>query len=223
MHPWNVTISEAVKLQSNLSKKIICKGKPSKIEYIAGIDVAYNNNLNIAFCAITIFNYLTLNISGIFYSNDTINFRYIPGLLSFREGPVIIKTYKSLKIKPDLLMFDGHGIAHPRGFGLASHIGWLLGVPALGCAKSHLYGSYQVPYKQKDSTSLVYDKHNNPIGLVLRSRKDVKPIFISPGHLIGIEESKEIVLNSLTKYRIPEPLRIADIEVKKYMKTFKGN
>jgi deoxyribonuclease V len=223
MHSWDISISEAVKIQTVLSKKIIIKGKPSKIEFIAGIDVAYVNELNTSFCAITIFNYQTLKPLDIFYSSDTINFKYIPGLLSFREGPVIIKTFKSLKIKPDLLMFDGHGIAHPRGFGLASHIGLFLGVPAIGCAKSHLYGSCQNPDEQKGSSGLIYDEHNNPVGLILRSRQNVKPIFVSPGHLIGIEESKEIVLNSLTKYKIPEPLRIADIEVNKYRKGYGGN
>jgi deoxyribonuclease V len=218
MHPWNISVSEAKEIQLRLSKKIICKGRPGKIKFIAGVDVAYASEVSYAFCAIVIFKYPALELLNITCSNDIINFPYIPGLLSFREGPVILKTFKKLQIRPDIVIFDGHGIAHPGKLGLASHIGLLLNIPAIGCAKSVLYGKYEEPGLKKGSESLLYDDFNMPIGIVLRSRQNVKPVFISPGHLMGIHESSGIIMKCLTRYRIPEPLRAADIQVSKYKK-----
>jgi deoxyribonuclease V len=155
--------------------------------------------------------------------NTRTNFPYIPGLLYFREGPVIMETVKKLQIRPDIIMIDGHGIAHPRRFGLASQIGLLLDKPTIGCAKSVLYGCYEEPAKEKGSKSILYDDQYRPIGIVLRTRENVRPVFISPGHLIGIHESADIILNCLSRYRIPDPLRTADIVVRKFRKRLSVN
>jgi deoxyribonuclease V len=136
-------------------------------------------------------------------------FPYVPGFLTFREGPVLIKVIKKLSIKPDVILFDGQGIAHPIRLGIASHIGVLLNTPAIGCAKSRLIGEYKEPKLRRGAWSpLTYN--NNVVGAVLRTRDNVRPLFISPGHKIDLKASIDIVLNCISKYRIPEPLRRAD-------------
>jgi len=212
-------IKEAINLQKELSKKVLCYDKPKKIDYIAGVDIAYDKNSNLGFCAIVIFGYPNLEIIKIYHSYDKIQFPYIPGLLSFREGPLFLKTYKKIKHNPDIFIFDGQGIAHPRKVGIATHMGLLINTSTIGCAKSKLFGNFEEPFKEKGSKSYLYDSVNNKIGIVLRTRYNVKPIFISPGHLIGINESADIIIKCVTKYRIPEPVRIADIEVSKYKKS----
>ena len=218
MHKSGKSINEAKEIQRKLSERLVIRGKPNKINYIAAVDVGYINDANISLCVIVIFSYPELELLNIISHHNITSFPYIPGLLSFREGSVILETFKKLQIQPDIVIFDGHGIAHPRRFGLASHIGLLLNIPAIGCAKSFLYGCYEEPGKKKGSRTLLYNDQHKPIGVVLRSRENVKPVFISPGHLVGIHESAEIVMNCLTSYRIPEPLRLADIEVRKFKK-----
>lgn len=222
MHSWDLSINEAIELQKELSKKIICRGKPGKIDFIAGVDLAYDKKKNLGFCVIVLFTFPGLEIYRVYCHHDVVKFPYVPGLLSFREGPLFLKTFPKLHIKPDLIIFDGQGIAHPRRLGIASHMGLFLEVPSIGCAKSRLYGNYEEPGVEKFSRSMLYDKENRPIGTVLRTRSEVKPVFVSPGHLIGIDESVEIIKKCVTKYRLPEPTRIADIEVAKYKKSYVG-
>jgi deoxyribonuclease V len=137
----------------------------------------------------------------------------VSGFLAFREGTALINAIKKLKTLPTVILVDGHGIAHPRGFGIASWIGYLLKVPTIGCAKNKLIGEYKMPKIEKGEWSpLVFNK--KIIGAVLRTREKVKPIFISPGNLIDLETSITLVL-SVSKYRIPEPLRIANMEAKR--------
>lgn len=137
------------------------------------------------------------------------SFPYIPGLLSFREAPVILQALEKLGRPPDILFIDGHGIAHPRRLGIASHIGVLTGLPAIGVAKSVLCGNYEEPGPAKGSATPLIHK-GEKIGTVLRSRDNVKPIFISPGHRIVHESAVALVLRCLTRYRLPEPVRLAD-------------
>ena len=148
-----------------------------------------------------------------------IKFPYIPGLLSFREGPLFLKTYKKIKSKPDLIIFDGQGIAHPRKFGIAAHLGLFINIPTIGCAKSKLYGEYTEPEKIKGARSYLFNKEKNKIGIVLRTRTNVKPVFVSPGYLVGIDEAADIIMNCIDKYRIPEPIRFADQAVSEYKKS----
>jgi len=141
-------------------------------------------------------------------------FPYIPGFLSFREGPAIIEALHMLKIKPHVILFDGQGIAHPKRMGIASHIGVILNIPTIGCAKSRLVGEYKEPGTSKGKiSSLKYQ--GKIVGAVVRTKDDIRPLFVSPGHLIDLKSSIEIVLGCTTKYRISELLRRADFLSKK--------
>ncbi len=136
-------------------------------------------------------------------------FPYIPGLLSFREGPAVLAAWSKLQNKPDLLMFDGQGIAHPRGMGIASQMGLWLERPTIGVAKSRLYGRHAEVGAQRGDRVDLLDKTGNVIGAVLRSREKTNPLYISPGHLMDVERAVEFVLACLAGYRLPEPTRWA--------------
>jgi len=192
--------------QLRLSQKIRLEKIGKRIDYIAGADVAVTPH-NLIGC-IGVFTYPSLELVEHTYAVSIISMPYIPGFLSFREIPVIVKCYKKLKKKPDLILVDGQGIAHPRALGLASHLGVILKCPTIGCAKSHFYGDYEIPSGKKGSYYPIREGQKK-IGLVLRTRDNVNPLFVSPGHLVDFEDCKHYVLSSLTKYRIPEPLRFA--------------
>jgi deoxyribonuclease V len=148
---------------------------------------------------------------------DVLPFPYIPGLLSFREIPLLIKAWEKLKKKPDVLVVDGVGIAHPRRLGIATHLGLMLGIPTIGCAKSVLTGAYEEPDNEPGSTSFMHDKKTGEvIGAALRTKRNVKPVFISPGHLITLEESLNIIKHCVVKHRLPEPTRLAHETVNRY-------
>ncbi|RME01347.1 MAG: endonuclease V, partial [Calditrichaeota bacterium] len=134
------------------------------------------------------------------------------GLLTFREAPVLLKAFEKLQHAPDVVIFDGQGIAHPQGMGLATHMGLWLGLPAIGCAKSRLVGEFEPPGRERGASSILRH-HGVPVGAVLRTRTGVKPVFVSPGHLISIEESLSIVLQAAPRYRLPEPVRLAHLYV----------
>ncbi len=137
---------------------------------------------------------------------DKLHFPYVPGLLTFREGPVLLKAFRQLESEPDLIIFDGQGIAHRQGFGIASHMGVILDKPTIGSAKSKLVGEYREPGRRRGSFSKLY-LDGKIIGAVLRTQDGVKPIFVSQGHRIDLRSALKIVLNSATKYRLPDPIR----------------
>jgi deoxyribonuclease V len=198
---------EARKIQISLRPKlkIVPLKKPPRL--IAGVDAAFTDKKVIAAACLYTFPEL-MPIEDAF-ATENISFPYIPGLLSFREGPAIIRAIHKLTKKTDLLLCDGQGIAHPAEMGIASHIGILLDIPSIGCAKSRLVGDYKEPGKEKGSfTMLAY--HNRTVGTVLRTRENVKPVFVSPGHLSDQKGAVNIVLNCLGRYRLPEPIRRAD-------------
>lgn len=192
--------------QLKLSKKIKVERIKIKVNYIAGVDVAVTTDFLIG--CIGIFSFPSLDLVEHSYAKAVNDMPYIPGFLSFRETPVILKCYKKLRQKPDLLLVDGQGIAHPRALGLASHLGIILSKPTIGCAKSHLYGDYEMPDSTKGSYSSIVGEKKK-IGLVLRTRDNINPLFVSPGNLVDLEDCRKYVLSSLTKYRIPEPIRFA--------------
>ena len=148
------------------------------------------------------------------YTTGSLKFPYIPGLLTFREGPLLIEAFKKIKIELDVIIFDGQGIAHPKRLGLATHMGILLDKPTIGCAKSRLIGTYEEPEKGNGSYNLLKDS-GEVIGAVLRTKEDVSPVFISPGHRIDLKSSIEIVLKCLRNHRLPEPTRQAHLLVNK--------
>lgn len=200
-------IEEASIIQSLLKKDLIIKPLRKKPAIIAGVDASYKDNKIIGVCCI--FRYPEMDNIESSFSIVDVSFPYVPGYLTFREGPAIISAIKKTKEKVDVIIFDGQGIAHPKGIGIASHIGILLNKPTIGCAKSCLIGEFKKLGRNRgDSCPLVFDK--KIVGVVLRTRDNIRPIFVSPGHLIDIEGSKEIVLNCCKRFRLPEPIRCAD-------------
>lgn len=206
---WPTSPREAIAIQKELRDKVEIYDDFATIEYVAGIDCSYDIKNNLSFAIIVIMKLDELTPIEIARAELPTSFPYVPGLLSFREIPVILAAFKQLQIQPDLLMVDGHGIAHPRRLGIAAHLGVLLDIPSIGVAKSKLTGQYKEPNLIKGSRSELIDKEMI-IGTVLRSKDKVKPLFISPGHRIGQERAVDLVLQCLTKYRLPEPTRIAD-------------
>lgn len=214
---WNLSAKEAISLQKDLSKKVKIQPLKKKINLIGGCDVSMNLFAKDGFAGFVTLSYPTCNKLDKSVVKDKINFPYIPGLLSFREIPILLKAWQKLKTKPDLIVVDGVGIAHPRRIGIATHLGLVLGVPTIGCAKSVLTGVYKEPGNNSGDFSYMYDKFTKEVlGVALRSKKGVKPIFISPGHLISLEESIEIIKNCLKKHRLPEPTRLAHKSVNEY-------
>jgi deoxyribonuclease V len=181
-------------------------------KYIAGVDAAFFQDKVIG--VVCLYAYPHTNLVEETYAVTKVLFPYIPGYLSFREGPAIMKAIQGLRIKPDVIIFDGQGIAHPAGLGIATHIGVLLDIPTIGCAKSRLIGEYKEPGPKKRNQSLL--RYNKKIvGAVLRTKDNTRPLFVSPGHRIDMKNAIEIVLACTRKYRIPEPLRRADFISKK--------
>ncbi|MCD6379454.1 deoxyribonuclease V [bacterium] len=204
----NFIPSEGIKLQKELRGEVILKWDGRKIKRVAGIDVHFPFKKT-ALAAIAVFSYPELELIDSCSRTQHCNIPYIPGLLSFREIPPILNAWENLRTKPDLILCDGQGIAHPRGFGLASHLGLELNIPTIGCAKSHLFGKCDDPPLLKGQKSPIYSTGGKKIGYVLRTRDNIKPLYISPGHLIDIETSVKIVLSCTTRYKISEPLRTA--------------
>lgn len=205
-------ITEAREIQRGLREKIRIVPLLKEPGYIAGVDAAFSGNNIIAVASL--FSYPDLVAIGDRHIVTEVHFPYIPGYLSFREGPALLRVINKLKIRPDLIIFDGQGIAHPAGVGIASHIGVILGIPSIGCAKSRLVGEYTEPGRKKGAQSILSYK-KRAVGAVLRSRTDVRPLFISPGHLINIEDAVNIVIKCLGRFRLPEPVRRADLLTKK--------
>lgn len=206
-HKWNVTPKQAIALQRKLAKHIILSSCIKKIETIAGVDCSYKRNYTIA--SIVLLSFPEMQVIKSFTIKERTAFPYIPTLLTFREGSAILKCFRKLKKGPDIILFDGQGIAHPRKMGLATHMGILLNTPSIGCAKSLLTGNFKQPKNYKGAYNYIRNNEGEIIGVALRTRKDVKPIFVSIGHMIDLKNAIKIVLACSPKYRIPEPIRIA--------------
>jgi deoxyribonuclease V len=204
---WPETIDQARKIQNALAPKVHCVALRKMPRLIAGVDAAFAENY--IFAAACLFSYPELVLREKACLVSPITFPYIPGYLSFREGEAIIRALRLLKAKPDLILIDGQGIAHPRGIGIASHIGVLLDLPTVGCAKSRLVGEFETPGWERGAYSFLH-YHETIVGAVVRTRDHVRPLFISPGHRLNLKNSIEIVLQTTRGFRIPEPLRRAD-------------
>ncbi len=216
---WPEDIAKAREIQRYLKEKIEITPLKSHPEFIAAADAAFSGD--VVFSAASLYRLRGLaHLQDVFLESRA-GFDYIPGLLAFREGKAIIDAIRKLEISPDLILIDGQGLAHPEGIGIASHIGVLLNVPTVGCAKSRLVGDYREPGPAKGEWSYLFYR-GVKVGAVLRTRVNVKPVFISPGHLIDIESSVEIVMKCVTAYRIPEPLRTADRLSKKLKRDYYG-
>jgi deoxyribonuclease V len=210
LHPWDLSCREAVTLQEKLRAKLILDDRsfPSSLQTIAGADVSYARGSDRFFAAVVVLAYPSLEVIEEVSAEDRSAFPYVPGLLSFREGPVVLKAFRRLRRNPDAVLFDGQGIAHPRGIGLASHLGLFLDVPAIGCAKTRLYGTHdEVGIEKGCAADLLAG--STVVGAAVRTRDRVKPVYVSQGHRIGLERAVGIVLSCCRGYRLPEPVRLA--------------
>jgi len=231
LHNWNISAKKAIELQKSLAGQVQKRRFNKKLRTIAGIDCAFipletghlcrpsgvsdalsltgysGDKKNIIACAVVL-SAKTFEIIETAYAVQTVNFPYIPGLLSFREAPACLAAIEKLKTIPDCVIVDGQGIAHPRRLGLACHLGLFLDIPTIGCAKSRLIGDFKQPGSAKGSTSLLTDK-GETIGSVVRTRNDVKPVFVSVGHKCRLCDAVRIVLDCCRRYRLPEPSRLA--------------
>lgn len=204
---WPTDIREARGIQIALAAKVRCIPLASPIRLIAGVDASFSGDR--VFAAACLYDFPSLDRVEEAVAFRPLTFPYVPGFLSFREGPVVLDVLAALGRKPDILLIDGQGIAHPRGLGLASHIGVLLGLPAIGCAKSRLIGNFREPGHARGCRSQL-TFNGQTVGAVVRTRTGVRPLFVSPGHLVEIPGSVRFVLRAAPRFRIPEPLRRAD-------------
>jgi len=209
LHPWNLTPDEAIKVQMALIQRLVLVWYERQVTTVGGVDIALKEDQ--AHAALVVFRYPDLTpLEGV-TADVPLFFPYIPSLLAFREGPAVLAAWEQLNVKPDLLMFDGQGIAHPRGIGIASQMGLWLERPSVGVAKSRLYGHHASPGLKPGDRTELYDERqpDRIIGMVLRTRQDTNPLYISPGHLIDLPHCIEFVLNCCRQYRLPEPTRWA--------------
>ncbi len=209
LHSWDLDYKGAVAIQEELRKKLDLRPSTKKeFNIVAGADVSYMRRGDFFFSGVVVMDIRSFDILETAESHLTVNFPYIPGLLSFREGPVLLRAFRKLKIVPDAVIFDGQGTAHQRGFGIASHLGLVLNIPSVGCAKSRLVGEFgEVGVKKGSITPLVYN--GDKVGYVVRTKDNVKPVFISPGNMLSHEDCVGLVLSATGRYRLPEPIRAA--------------
>lgn len=205
-HSWDMSPQEARRLQMKLATHVIRENRLGTVKTVAGIDVGLKGNM--ACAAIVVLNFPKLDVAAQSTATRRITCPYIPGLLSFREGPVILDALDRLDRKPDLLIFDGQGIAHPCRLGIASHIGLLSDCPSIGCAKSRLCGQSQEPDVERGSHVPLMD-HGETIGAIVRTRTGVKPVFVSIGHRVDLKTCIDVVLACCKGYRLPETTRKA--------------
>lgn len=203
-------IKEAFRIQKELSQRVVKTSDTKGIRTIAGADIAICVKEKKLVCGMILFSYPELEeIERAWTVSDEV-FPYIPGLLGFREAPCVIKTFVKLRECCDMIMIDGHGLAHPRGFGLACHVGVLLDIPAIGVAKKCLYGTFSEPGLNKGERTLIRGKDGEVVGVALRTRDGVKPVFVSVGNRTDLDTSVTIALECSRGLRIPEPTRLAD-------------
>jgi deoxyribonuclease V len=208
LHRWDLRPAEAKALQLELVNRVRLQPLPSSFTILGAADIAYVSATNQLFAAMLTFQWPSLEFIESSHVIAPITFPYIPGLLSFRELPALLEAHSHLRRPPDVLLCDGQGIAHPRKFGLASHLGLCLDTPTIGCAKKLLCGDHDEVGLDRGSATFLRLR-NEEVGWVFRSRTGVKPIYISPGYLSDLESSKDLVSRCLGRFRIPEPLRQA--------------
>lgn len=216
-HSWNLSPREAVALQRDLASAVRLEPFPGDPRLVGGCDVSMNRFAAHGFAGFVTLSFPSLEPVDHAVVEGAIPFPYVPGLLSFREIPMLLPAWERLGTKPDLILVDGIGVAHPRRLGIASHVGVLLDLPTIGCAKSVLTGTYEEPGIEAGSWSpLVDTKTGERIGTALRTKRGVKPMFVSPGHRVTHDDAVRIVLACVRKHRLPEPTRAAHDTVNAY-------
>ncbi len=210
LHEWEVSTARAKEIQLSLAKRVVTENGAINPRFVAGIDISSPDAQGVARGAVVVLSYPELSIVEIEIAQGKITMPYIPGLLSFRESPLILDACERLSNIPDLVLIDGQGIAHPRRLGLASHVGLFLDVSTIGCAKSILCGQHQPPAEEAGSHTELLD-NGELIGAALRTKSGVKPIYVSVGHRIDLASALQWVINCCRGYRLPEPTRLAHL------------
>jgi deoxyribonuclease V len=221
LHSWNMSYSRAREVQAELACKVEFTPLKKKPQLVAGLDCSFSRDGERIFAVVVVLRPPKFELVETVSASRKVTFPYIPGLLSFREAPVCVAAIEKLQNRPDAFIIDGQGIAHPRRLGLAAHLGLFLDQPTIGCAKSRLTGTYEEPPLDKGAYSLLKDEKGKQnakseiIGAVVRTRTNVKPVFVSVGHKCMLEDAIRVVLNCAVKYRLPEPTRLAHQTVSK--------
>ncbi len=208
LHSWQLSTAEAVKIQHQLAARVLREGEMVEPHYIAGVDVSVSRARKAATGAVVVLEYPGLRPVEVRVAHGEVHFPYVPGLLSFREAPLLLNVCRTLEIAPDLIVVDGQGIAHPRRIGLASHLGLFLDVPTIGCAKSRLCGRHETPGDEPGKYTDLIDR-DEIIGAVLRTKVGTKPVYISIGHKIDLAAAVQWIMECCKGYRLPEPVRLA--------------
>ncbi|HDZ48141.1 hypothetical protein LCGC14_0026050 [marine sediment metagenome] len=214
LHEWNLAPREARALQTALAKRLELADRLAPVEHIAGVDIGFEEGGEITRAAVVVLKWDPASAPDLSVVEQVIHreptrMPYIPGLLSFREIPAALGAFEKLSVMPQLVMVDGQGIAHPRRLGVAAHLGLWLDLPTIGIAKSRLYGKHAEVGEQRGDVAPLY-AGSETLGVVLRSRAKVKPVYVSPGHRITLETSLEWVMRCLGRTKLPEPTRLAD-------------
>jgi len=207
-HAWELTPREAVALQSRLATRIVTRDRLGPVRHVAGTDVGFENAGRVTRAAVAVLTFPALELADWAVIRQPTRFPYVPGLLAFREIPALLVAFSRLTVRPDLVLCDGQGFAHPRRCGLASHLGLVAGWPTIGVAKSRLIGTYREPSRRRGAWTPLRDG-DDTIGAVLRSRANVKPIFISIGHRVSLDTAIACTMACVTRYRLPETTRWA--------------
>lgn len=210
LHSWPKTTQAAVALQRQLAGAVRCEPIRGAVKTVCGVDCAFAPAHHLAIAAAVVLSYPQGRVVETVSAACPIEFPYVPGLLSFREAPVCLQAIKKLQTRPDLFIIDGQGIAHPRRLGLASHLGLWLDCPTIGCAKSWLCGQFVMPSTQKGDVQLL-ELDGQPIGAVVRTQANTKPLFVSVGNRCQLDEAITWTLRLVGRFRLPEPTRQAHI------------
>lgn len=219
LHPWTDDPREAEEIQDRFRTLVSLKPERTNFRLVGGADVAYSKKDNMAFATIVVLKVPEMELVEKVRAQANVTFPFMPGFFYFREGPVLTKALSRLKIVPDGFVFDGHGICHPKGIGLASHMGLLLDMPTIGCAKKLLCGEVGELGSDVGETAPIF-YGNQEVGRAVRSRESVKPLYISPGHKIDVETAVKTILDLLRGYRLPEPLRLAHVMANKQRRNY---
>ena len=210
IHSFDLTPAEAIRIQERLREQVRRSGDAGEVSLVAGADASYAKGEDIIHAVVVALSYPDLTVVERISAAAVTPFPYIPGLLTFREGPALIEAFRRLRSEPDVIFFDGQGIAHPRGLGIASHMGVLLDRPAIGVAKSLLAGTVSDPGAGRGSTAPIL-RDGETIGMAVRTRERVKPVYVSVGHRIDLSQAVDLVLATARGYRLPEPTRQAHL------------
>jgi deoxyribonuclease V len=204
-----VTPGRAVIIQRELAGRVIRRGRPRRLRLLAGVDLAFSKDDGQCIAGVVVWDLHLQNVAEQHVTRRPIRFPYVPGLLSFREAPAILAVLRRLRCEPDVFLFDGQGYAHPRRFGLACHVGLLIDRPSLGCAKSVLVGTFDMPRPARGARAPLEHK-GECVGMAVRTRDHVKPVYVSVGHRLSLEAAVDVTLAACAGFRLPEPTRLAD-------------